>query len=185
MRARFLPAAAARVVVGRKFVVCRWARFDGVRVASPRHRRTAIDARHRRAMCGNLARRRRRSPPRRARTPRRSRAPSPSFLARALQNFSEAHQLCLRRRGYSPAPSVPGGRGSPRFGGAVVPTQRTRRHPIKRQHARARAANPAQPGDEGNGYTCPPPPDGRLPRRRPPGAAHFGVRACQCGFSPA
>ena len=181
MRPFFPPAAAAYFVVGRKSVVCN---VDGVR-APRRHRESPSRDAGRGLDRGNPTRRRRRSRPRRAGTPDPKHSPSTFFLARALQNFSEAHQLCLRCRGYLPSLAVPGGRGSPRFGGAVVPTLRTRRQPPRGQHARARAANPAQPGEEGNGYTCPPPPDGRLPRRGLPGAAHPGVRACQCGFSPA
>ena len=138
MRPFFPPAAAACFVVGRKSVVCRYELLHAIAATDgpSRDAGRGLDR-------GNRTRRRR-SRPRRPGTPDPKRAPSPSFLARALQNFSEAHQLCLRRRGYSPAPSVPGGRGSPRFGGAVVPTLRTRRQPPARA-ARARAGRRSCP----------------------------------------
>ena len=93
--------------------MCRWARVDGVRVASPRHRRTPIDARRRRAMCGNPTRRRRRSRPRRPGTEAPKRAPSTFFWRAPFKNLSgRPTSSASLRRVSLPSLSVRGDRGS-------------------------------------------------------------------------
>ena len=172
-------------------------------MASPRRRRSPIDARRRRAMCGNPTRRRRRSRPRRPGTEAPKRAPSTFFWRAPFKNLSgRPTSSASLRRVSLPSLSVRGDRGSTNSVGQLsllryAPTGT----PARRQRARraakssssekkpnppgTRAATPRLVHHARHGHARPAPPDGRLPRRGPPGAPHLGFRPRERGPGPA